>query len=148
VCQSILLNEHDADEAVQDAFLKAHRYLQSFRFESRFSTWLSQIARREALTRLAARKRAKNLMTEVLGDPSLVTAWQPKPIRARGEGFSREVLALLDQLDPEDRLVLVMHELEGFEYADIAEVLESAPGAVRMRALRARKKLRVLFEKT
>jgi hypothetical protein len=57
VCQAILLDAHDAEETVQDTFLKVHRYLPSYRFESRFTTWLYQIARRTALTRLSDRSR-------------------------------------------------------------------------------------------
>ncbi len=142
VSQAILLNDQDAEEAVQDTFLKVHRYLLSYRFESKFTTWLYQVARRAALSRLASRTRRRRLLDEVLSDPVLMQQWRPWRARERAETSSPDLRAALARLDVEDRIVLVMHELEGYGYDEIGEALEMSAGAVRMRALRARNRLR------
>jgi len=144
ICQSVLLNEDDAEDATQDVFLKVHRYLPGFRFESRFSTWLRRIARNTALNHLASRRREIESRARAERDPTIAKVWSPwRPSRP---GIGRlQVRAALRRLDPMDRMILVMHEIEGVPYEEIGEALDLAAGAVRMRALRARERLRALL---
>lgn len=144
-CQAILLNEADAEEATQDVFLKVHRYLPGFRFESRFSTWLHRIARNTAINVFQSRKREQAARKRAERDPVLGVFWLPW--KDHGPGMTRlDLRAALDQLDPEERSILVVHEIEGLSYEEIAEDLEVSAGAVRMRAMRAREKLRKLMK--
>lgn len=144
ICASVLLNEHDAEEAAQDVFLKAHRYLPSFRFESRFSTWLRRIARNTALNMLAARRRQYTARDHIGEDPLLTRMWRPWKAPVPGSDAA-QLRKLIARLDPADRMVLVLHEMEGLSYEDIAEDLGVSVGAARMRAMRARERLRALL---
>ncbi len=143
--QSVLLHEQEAEEATQDVFLKVHRYLPSFRGESRFTTWLSRIARNTALSRLAAIRRRRDTRRRVERDVWLKEAWSPWRPPRPGSGTSA-VRQALESLEDEDRAVLVQHVLEGVPYEEIAEAFEMTAGAVRMRAMRARQRLRAALE--
>jgi RNA polymerase sigma-70 factor (ECF subfamily) len=147
VCQAILLDAHDAEETVQDVFLKVHRYLPSYRFESKFSTWLYPIARRAALTRLAERTRRRRALDDVLADPLLLRQWRPRRVKERGGALSLELREALERLDAEERLILVMHEVGGYAYEEVGAALEISPGAARMRAMRARQRLRAVLDR-
>lgn len=146
-CMSVLLNPQDAEEAVQDAFLKAHRYLPSFRSEARFGTWMLRIARRVALDALAGRRRADDALGRIIRDPILRRRWSPAPA-ADPAARERDLMDVLERLDPVDRLVLVLHDLNGVPFDEIAETLEAAPAAVRMRASRARARVRESLRRT
>jgi RNA polymerase sigma-70 factor (ECF subfamily) len=141
LCQAILLNQEDADEATQDTFLKVHRYLLSFRGESRFATWANRIARNSALNLLASRGRDRRAEDRVIGDPTLLDWWRPW----KAPDPSRRVFLLeraLRALHADERTVLILRELEDVPYDEIAVVMGISAGATRMKALRAREKLR------
>ena len=141
ISQSVLMNEHDAEEVAQDTFLKVHRNLLGFRFESRFSTWLNRIARNTALTKLASRRRDRSAKERVTEDPTLSVWWLPRKSPDPAGGRS-DMGRALDALPVDDRLLLGLRELEGRDYDEIAEALEIAAGAARMRVSRARERLR------
>lgn len=140
-CMSILLDPHDAEEAVQDTFLKVHRYLPSFRAESRFGTWLARIAQYAALDHLEKRRRRARRLEEVADDPVLRDRWSPSasPDPAR---IDHDLRNALGRLDPTDRMVLVLHDLNGVPFDEIAEIMDASAAALRMRASRARARLR------
>ena len=146
ICQAVLLDGDDADDATQEAFLKAHRYLHGFRFECSFGTWLARIARTSALDVLAARSRESAARARIAQDPVLSVLWSPwrAPVPGAGEARLRRAL---ERMSPSDRLVLVLHDVEGVEYDELAEVLELAPAAVRMRMSRARERLRAVLHR-
>lgn len=145
ICQAVLLQDEDAEEATQDAFLKAHRYLPSFRVDSRFLTWLSRIARNAALNRYRARKTERGARDRVAQDPGLVLSWLPwrSPQPSTRRIALREALT---RLEPEDRLIVLAHDVEGVPHEEIAESLGLSHGAVRMRATRARALLRRILK--
>jgi RNA polymerase sigma-70 factor (ECF subfamily) len=144
LCQGVLVNPHDAEEATQDTFLKVHRHLPRFRFDSRFATWLHRVAVNTALSLHASRRRETGVIERLTRDPLLLSRWLPKA--APGPERLREDLRLaLEAMDPRDRAIVVLHVLEGIPYDDLAEALEMSPGAVRMRAMRARERLRDLL---
>lgn len=146
LCQAILLSPHDAEDAAQAAFLKAHRHLGTYRFESTFVAWLARVARNAALDALARRTRERDARGSVGADPGLLRLWSP----AGAPDPTRRYLDLrraLARLEPADRMVLLLRETEGVPYAEIAEWLEMTPGAVRMRALRARRRMRAALRR-
>ncbi len=142
ICQAILLNTHDADDAAQETFIKVHRYLLSFRRESLFSTWLARIARNAALTILTRRRKTRSVLNRVAGDPVLLDPWLPRSGEKSGHG--EPLQKLLDRLNRDDRLMLILREVEGMSFQEIAAVLDISEGAARMRALRARTEFRKL----
>lgn len=138
----------DAEEAAQDAFLKAFQHLQSFEERARFSTWLTRIAVNEALIRLRRpqRTRTVSINSEAdefrsLGDE--IVDGRPNPEQAyRGTQLREALQTALTSLSDKYRVVFLMRDVEGFSTLDTAEMLELSVPSVKARLLRARLKLR------
>ena len=132
-------NEEDAADAAQEAFFKAWRGLPRFRGNSAFSTWLYKLADNAALDLLRREKKRR-------GDVALddlpageQTAAGPSPQRALEERErSRAVAEGLAKLSADHRRALVLREIDGLSYAEIAEALEADLGTVKSRIARAR----------
>ena len=159
VLKLIMRYVHDATEAediAQEAFVKAYRALQSFRGDSAFYTWLYRIAINTAKNALVATKRRPMDYDLDLQDP------EQYDLHSRlAESETPEALLLTDEIRdtvnraienlPEDlRTAIVLRELEGLSYEDIAQTMDCPVGTVRSRIFRAReaidKKLRPIFE--
>jgi RNA polymerase sigma-70 factor, ECF subfamily len=142
-------NAEDALDVVQEAFLSAYQSLESFKGDSQFFTWLYRIAVNTAIShkrkrRVVARIDGRN--GEAALDPLDPSAHgQPGHALERAEEEQR-VHGALARLSPEHRAVLVMKELDGLKYEEIAEALRVPIGTVRSRLHRARLELRELFE--
>src|SRR6202162_1675638 len=115
---NITRNREDAEDAMQDAFMKAYSHLDTFQEDSRFYTWLVRIAANEALMRL--RKRRPNhfsLDQPIVGDSELMPReleeWSPNPeqLYAKSE-IDNIVSAFVEQLEDEYRIVLVLRDVE------------------------------------
>jgi RNA polymerase sigma-70 factor, ECF subfamily len=141
-------NREDAEDAMQDAFLKAFAHLNGFHGESRFYTWLVRIAANEALMRL--RKRRPNhfsLDQPTEGDSDLMPReleeWSPNPeqLYAKSE-IDNIVATFVEQLEDEYRIVLVLRDVEELSTQETADALGISISAVKSRLLRARLKLR------
>ncbi len=149
---TILRNEADAEDAAQDAFLKAFKYLAQFRFESRFSTWLIQVAINEARLRL---RRSHLEMMRPIEDqenedgtytPRDFADWREIPSEALERKEIREKLvAALGSLAQKYREVFVLRDVEHMSIEDTAQALGISAGAVKTRLLRARLMLRDLL---
>lgn len=139
----------DASDLLQDAFLRAYEKLDRFQGESSFYTWIYRIAVNVALSDRRRRKvrgrsagsldweTAQPLEDATLTDPSL-------PLE-RAERDERIVEAL-NRLQPEHRAVVVLKDLDGQRYDEIASLLKIPIGTVRSRLHRARSELRVLLK--
>lgn len=147
--RSILKSDEWAEEAVQDAFVRAWLALDTFRAESKLSTWLVRIVTNEALGRL---RRAKihtipleDAMTSP--DPKLQLALADTPGSGPEQSAVRaQVRSLIEQqidLLPDDyRTTFMLREVEGLSARDVAKALDIPVATVRTRAFRARKLLR------
>jgi RNA polymerase sigma-70 factor (ECF subfamily) len=141
-------NREDAEDAMQDAFLKSYSHLKDFQGDSRFYTWLVRIAANEALMRL--RKRRPNLFSldePIAGDedlmPQEVEDWGPSPEQRYAQTEIGEILSkVIDQLDPDFRIVFVLRDIEELSTEETASALGISIPAVKSRLLRARLKLR------
>ena len=142
---TILRNEQDAEDAAQDAFLKAFKYLAQFRSESRFSTWLIQVAINEA--RLRQRKSHLEIMRPIVDQenedgtytPRDFTDWREIPSEALERKEIRERLVrALGSLAQKYREVFVLRDVEHMSIEDTAQALGISVGAVKTRLLRAR----------
>jgi len=149
---TILRNEEDAEDAAQDAFLKAFKYLAQFRSESRFSTWLIQVAINEA--RLRQRKSHLEIMRPIEDKenedgtytPHDFTDWREIPSEALERKEIREKLvAALASLAQKYREVFVLRDVEHMSIEDTAQALGISTGSVKTRLLRARLMLRDLL---
>lgn len=144
-------NPSDAEEIVQETFLRAHRAIKWFHGDSRFGTWLYRIAINEALMRRRAAKRRPTESLEAMlprlgdvgvpGDPAAEGA----DVLTDSHAVSLRVRDALEQLDEPHRAALVLRDLEEMTAEEAAEILGVSPEAVRQRAHRARLKLRELL---
>jgi RNA polymerase sigma-70 factor (ECF subfamily) len=147
---SILQNEADAEEAAQEAFLKAFSHLSSFRRESQFSTWLIQIALNEA--RMKRRKDHRFLYVSMdnrdqdeEGDyiPRDFADWREIPSEALQRTELREALQkAINSLHPKYREVFVMRDVQNLNIAQTAAALQISEASVKARLLRARLQMR------
>jgi RNA polymerase sigma-70 factor (ECF subfamily) len=147
---SVLQNEADAEEAAQEAFLKAFVQLYSFRRESKFSTWLIQIAVNEARTK--RRKDHKFLYDSIdekaedeEGDycPKDFADWRDTPSETLQRAELRTALRnAIASLVPSYQEVFVMRDIQNLSIAETAEVLQISQALVKTRLLRARLKVR------
>jgi RNA polymerase sigma-70 factor (ECF subfamily) len=135
----------DADDLLQDAFLRAFEKLDRFQGDSSFYTWIYRIAVNLALSDRRRRKlpgRAPATLgiggPEPAGDPEHSDPALPVE-RAEREAL---IQAALDGLQPDHRAVVVMSHIDGLRYEEIAEVLDIPVGTVRSRLHRAREVLR------
>ena len=147
---SMLQITHSAEEAedvVQDAFVRAFLKLDTFQRNSRFFTWLYRIAFNSALSR-RRRKRATislDQTREVLGGEPVDAVDAPDERMLRGERIHM-VQEALSTLSEEHRGILLLREMEGYAYEDIAEIVGISIGTVRSRLSRARNQLRLNLE--
>jgi RNA polymerase sigma-70 factor, ECF subfamily len=146
--QNITQNREDAEDAMQEAFLKAYEHLQAFEGNSRFYTWLVRIAVNQALMKL--RKRRPNVVSldeEVdTGEdmvPREVEDWGPSPMdRYEQTELSGILSKVIGELDPPFRIVFQLRDIEELSTEETAEALGLSVPAVKSRLLRARLKLR------
>jgi len=149
IAQYILHSQEDAEDAVQDAFLKAFQHLGRFREEAKFSTWLIRIAMNQALMTL--RKKRSKREVSIEGDfqsedgdlPIEIADWAPNPEDLYRSVQLREILRkTLQKLGPGLRIVFVLRDIEGFTLEQTAEALGLSVVAVKARSFRARLQLR------
>jgi RNA polymerase sigma-70 factor (ECF subfamily) len=145
---NITRNREDAEDAMQDAFLKSYSHLKDFQEDSRFYTWLVRIAANEALMRLRKRRPNQFSLDEPIeGDEDLMPReledWGPSPEQRFAQTEMREILnEVIDKLEPDFRLVFVLRDIEELSTEETASTLGISIPAVKSRLLRARLKLR------
>jgi RNA polymerase sigma-70 factor, ECF subfamily len=136
-----IVGRDEAEDVTQDAFLRAFHRLEQYRGTAAFRTWLLQITQNAALNTLArARRRPAEGDAEAPDVPDRDPVRQPAAELERRERQER-LEHKLELLRPEYRSLLVLRDLEGFSYAEIAEVLGMPLGSVKGRLHRARDEL-------
>jgi RNA polymerase sigma-70 factor (ECF subfamily) len=149
LAQHITQNREDAEDVLQETFLKAYEHLDQFQGNSKFYTWIVRIAVNQALMKLRRRKSDRSVsLDETIdtGEDNIVreiAAWGEDP----EERFSREELGeLLDSaikgLEPPYRSVFVLRDIEDLSTEETADALGLSIPAVKSRLLRARLQLR------
>ena len=149
IAQHITQNREDAEDVVQDAFLKAYENLGQFQGQSKFYTWLVRIAVNEALMKLRRRRPERTVSldqdveTEEDSIPREVADWSPNPEQFYNQSELREILTKTIQgLPASFRTVFVLRDVEGLSTEETAEALDLSIPAVKSRLLRARLQLR------
>ena len=139
-------NVSDAEDVVQETFLKAHRSLGGFDERARFGTWIYRIAVNAAIDLIRRRGRPTASRRTGDDDPPIVetlASSDPLPDRLAMSGqIQRDVAAALTQLSPRERAAFVLRHMEGMPIERIAEVLKIGPNAVKQTVFRAVQKLR------
>ncbi|MFY9343686.1 MAG: sigma-70 family RNA polymerase sigma factor [Planctomycetota bacterium] len=143
VCQGVLGNRADAEDATQEVFLRAFQNAGSFSGTTRFSSWLLSLAVNHSRNLAKAARRHR----QTLSDPDLAAV--PGSDSPEHHAVERErcdtLAGLLMELPLERRQALVLREMEGLSYAEIAEVLQVPIGTVTSRLIRGREQLRALM---
>ena len=149
IAQNLTHNREDAEDAVQEAFLKAFQHLEQFRESAKFSTWLIRIALNESLLKLRKQRVASELFLDNKFQaeedvfPVDVADWAPNPEELYQASELREILRkTLQELSPALSVVFVLQDIEGFSLEQTAELLDLSLTAVKARSRRARLQLR------
>ena len=143
-----VLGDHDeADECAQEIFLRIHSSIATFRGEAALSTWIYRVAYNVAID--FARKKKRILSHENRGEndcpPDLPDMRSnPETLAIRNEE-SEMIMDALSQIDPDQRGLIIMADIEGKEYEEIREITGLAMGTVKSRIARGRMKLRELL---
>jgi len=149
LAQHITQNREDAEDVLQETFLKAYEHLDQFQGNSKFYTWVVRIAVNQALMKLRKRRSDRSVSLDEgidTGEDTVIreiAAWDENP----EQRYSREELgAILDEavesLSPPYRTVFVLRDIEELSTEETAEALELSIPAVKSRLLRARLQLR------
>ncbi len=149
----ITQNREDAEDATQEAFLKAFAHLNDFQGNSRFYTWLVRITVNEALMKLRKRRPNQLSLDEAFESdddliPREVEDWGPTPEQRYAQTELQEILTeVIGQLEPAYRIVFLLRDVEEISTEETAQLLGLSAPAVKSRLLRARLKLRQKINK-
>ena len=145
LAMKMLRNPEDAEDVLQDTFLRAYRGIKSFKGNSTFSTWVYRITANSALMRL----RKKQLPQVSIEDadereaPISIADWAPGPVeQLLNQEMQRVMDEAVEALPPEFRQVFILRDIEELSNADVAEILDLSVAAVKSRLHRARLKVR------
>jgi RNA polymerase sigma-70 factor (ECF subfamily) len=149
LAMNITQNREDAEDVLQEAFLKAYEHLDQFQGNSRFYTWIVRIAVNQALMKLRKRRsdRTVSLDEQIdTGEDMVVreiAAWDPDPEQRFSQVELNEILTgAIDGLEPIYRTVFTLRDVDGLSTEETAEALDLTIPAVKSRLLRARLQLR------
>lgn len=144
-------NEEDAMDAMQEAYIKIYRGLASFNMESSFDTWVYRIVVNTCNDALRRRKKISMLQIVYSEDENRDTIAEipdnsPLPdeiFENKEEG--KYILKCLERIEEDHREILILRDIQGFSYVEIARMLNCSMGTVKSRISRARKKLKEIY---
>ena len=152
VAYGVLQSREDAREVTQEAFIKAYRNLPSFRRDSSFYTWIYRITVNLSIDfqRRAYRKR-ETVLDEARITPEDAHHTGPRPLATPGQSLERKQLAArikaaIDMLPEDQRTAVVLREVQGLSYKEIAETMGCAEGTVMSRLYYGRQKLQQILK--
>ena len=149
LARHITQNPEDAEDVLQETFLKAYEHLADFQGNSKFYTWLVRIAVNQALMKLRKRKTDASVSLDDpfdTGEESLVreiAVWEPNPEQTYSQEEIRAILQkAVESLPPTFRAVFALRDIEELSTEETAAALNLSIPAVKSRLLRARLRLR------
>jgi len=149
LAQNITQNREDAEDVLQETFMKAYTHLNDFEGNSKFYTWIVRIAVNEALMKLRKRKWDKTVWLDdpvAVGEDTVareIAVWDDNPEQRYSKTELSEILdKAVNSLAPAYRTVFALRDVEGLSTEETAEALELTVPAVKSRLLRARLQLR------
>lgn len=145
----ITKNHEDANDVMQDTFLKVYESIHSFRNESAFETWLYRIVVNQAINLVKRRERRREAPlsgtteTQIRSELKRASNLRNNPhLSVERKELQRQVTQAVNSLPMKHRMVVILHEFEGLTHPKIASILNCSEGTVRSRLHYARKKLR------
>lgn len=149
LAKNITQNNEDAEDVLQEAFLKAYSHLAGFQRNSRFYTWIVRIAVNEALMKLRKRRSDRTVPLDEpvdTGEEAVareIAVWEDNPEQRYSHEEMQQILDdAVDELKPDFRTVFVLRDIEELSTEETAEALGISVPAVKSRLLRARLALR------
>ena len=149
LAQNITQNREDAEDVLQETFLKAYEHLPQFEGHSKFYTWIVRIAVNEALMKLRKRKWDKTVWLDepaTVGEDTVareIAVWEDNPEQRYSKEEMHDILEkAVNGLAPPYRTVFVLRDMDGLSTEDTATALDLTVPAVKSRLLRARLQLR------
>jgi len=144
-------NEEDALDAVQESFIKIFRHLPKFNEQSRFDTWVYRIVVNACNDMLRKSKKMKVIDTVYKNEEDEDIAFEIADKAPGPDGLlekkeeSEYIVQCLDKLSTEYKEVLILRDLNGFSYDEIAEILDCSIGTVKSKISRARQKFKDIY---
>ncbi len=155
IALSYLKNQEDAEDALQDSLLKIYRGLSRFQETSRFSTWVYRVVVNTCLDHIKKNKRQKDRILSFSGEDreenpfdavSMLRDESAEPERHMLQKEKTQIiLACLERIAPSLREVVVLRDVQGFSYGEIAQILDVSEGTVKSRLSRARQAVKEMF---
>ena len=151
---NMVKNDADAWDLAQDAFIKAWKALPKFENRSKFSTWLFRISHNVVYDKMRKKKiQSEGELDDQLLDANridMTAATAPRIIQRPdqamvGNELKERISDALNKLSPEHRETVILREVQGMDYKEIAEIMDSSIGTVMSRLFYARKKLQSLL---
>jgi RNA polymerase sigma-70 factor (ECF subfamily) len=140
---NILRSREDAEDACQDAFLRAYNHLPQFDLSASFKSWFYAILYNRCLDLVRKKKRSANFLEKYKKEPGTKTlAAGVNP----GSTFPYDH-RLLKELSPKERLTLYLWAEEGYTSGEIASVLKCSPSTARVHLFKSRKKIKAILER-
>ena len=147
VAYRILHNVHDAEDAVQEAFISAYRALPKFKGQSKASTWLYRIVVNACLLKIRKERTQDKYLLLTGYEDAFVADWRPNPENAALDGELREILEEgLGRLSPHLRTAIVLRDVQGLTNEQAAEALDTSVSAFKSKLHRGRVLLRKYLE--
>lgn len=153
LAMQITKNHEDADDVMQETFIKAYQSIHTFRKDAAFETWLYRITVNEALNFVKRRERRRECAIETAKESELDPVVRHRAemasdphVQAEQAELRHWVTAAVNSLSLKHRTVVILHDFEGLTHAEIASILSCSEGTARSRLHYARKKLRTLLK--
>lgn len=153
VAFGVMGNHHDAADMTQEAFIKVFKNIKKFNFKSSFNTWLYRIVKNTCIDELRKKKRKRTISLDAglegyEGDYFMQISDDSADIQEilENKETSGMLYDALEMLNEKHRSVLVLVDIKGYDYREVADMLELPVGTVKSRISRAREKLAVIIK--
>lgn len=144
---AFLGNRQEAEDVTQDVFVTAFRKIASFEYRASFLTWLRRIAYNQCIDARRKTKSRRTIAVDFDLEPQQVSNSPSPESVAQNNELLRNVRSTIDALAEEQRSIIILRDIDGLDYAEIASLLDIPIGTVRSRLHRARCELRDMMEK-
>lgn len=152
-CLAIVKSEEDAEDLAQEVFVQVFQSINSFKGESKLSTWIYRIATTKSLDfeRKKKRKKRFGFMRSIFGDDSQVVI-NPPDFHHPGVLLDQKenagiLFKAIDQLPENQRMAFILNKVEGLSYQEVSEVLETSVSSIESLLHRAKNNLKKILEK-
>jgi RNA polymerase sigma-70 factor (ECF subfamily) len=150
LCLRMVGNPAEAEDLTQEAFLTVLRKIKTFRGASAFSTWLHRVTVNLVLMRLRTRAKMQSSLEEAHEPDADRKAareeWGGLDLRLAGSIDRLNLQRAMDQLTPSHKLVVELHDIQGYKHREIARIMDCSIGNSKAQLHRARRKLRQLLQ--